>query len=60
MSCRVWVKCITCGSENGSITIIDKISNERDTCPGCNALWQESRIVAKVNFSEKTDHVIWM
>ncbi len=60
MSCRVWVKCKTCGSDNGSITILDKISNERDTCPGCKATWQNSQIVAKVNFSEKADHVIWM
>jgi len=61
MSCRVWVKCIICGSENGYPTILDKASNERSTCPGCKAHWQESHIVAKVNFPEKSaDHVIWM
>ncbi len=61
MSYRVWVKCLQCGYGNQSPTILDKACNERSTCPGCKSLWQDSQIVAKVNFPEKAvDHIIWM
>jgi len=61
MSYRVWVKCKNCGNENFFPTILNKKSNECDTCPGCKSTWQESQIVAKVNFSQKSaDHVIWI
>jgi len=61
MSYRVYVKCSHCGSGNQSPIILDHHANERSTCPGCKALWQDSHIVAKVNFPEKAvDHIIWM
>ena len=61
MSYRVWVKCKTCVPNNIFTIILDKPSNERSTCPNCKTPWQESQIVAKVNFSEKpVDHVVWM
>ncbi len=50
MSYRVWVRCTECGSGNQSPTILDHPVNERTTCPGCKAAWQNSQIVARVPY----------
>ena len=61
MSYRVWVRCSHCGSEKCSPTIFDHQGNERITCPGCKANWQESQIIARVPFQGNSeDHVIWL
>ncbi len=61
MSYRVWVRCSHCGSGNHSTIIFDHEINERITCPGCKADWQESQIIARVPFQGNSeDHVIWL
>ena len=61
MSDRVWVRCLHCGSGNHSPIILDRQVNERITCPGCKAAWQDSQIVAKVPFQGNSEyHIIWL
>jgi len=61
MGYSVWVKCMICRSESAFPTILEKTSSEQNICPGCEAPWQKSRIIAKVFLSEKSaDHIIWM